>query len=132
MKDKVDLARGWFSKADSDLAAARLTLAASGPYDTACFHAQQAVEKLMKGFLAYHGEPFPFSHSLDRLAPLCEKVSSALSLSTPEIIGLTDYATSLRYDADFWPTQTVAAEAVAVAEHVRAMILAVLPSECSP
>ncbi len=53
MKDKVDLAKGWFSKADSDLAAARLTLAASGPYDTACFHAQQAAEKLMMGFCLF-------------------------------------------------------------------------------
>jgi HEPN domain-containing protein len=85
-----------------------------GPYDTACFHAEQAVERLMKDFLAYHGEPFPFGHSLDRLAPLREKVNSRLSLSTPEIIGLTDYATSLRYNADFWPTQTVAADAIAV------------------
>lgn len=36
MKDKVDLAKGWFSKADSDLAAARLTLAASGPRSSLC------------------------------------------------------------------------------------------------
>lgn len=132
MKDKVDLAKGWFSKADSDLAAARLTLASSGPFDTACFHAQQAAEKLMKGFLAYHTQPFPFTHALDKLAPLCEQVNPALSLSTPEIIGLTDYATSLRYDADFWPTQAAATDAVAVAERVRAAILTVLPSECSP
>ena len=92
----------------------------------------EAVEKLMKGFLAYHSQPFPFTHALDKLAPLCEKVNPALSLSTPQIIGLTDYATSLRYDADFWPTQAAAADAVAVAERVRAMILAVMPPECNP
>lgn len=39
------LVRGWFRKADSDLADARRTTASEGPYDTACFHAQQAVEK---------------------------------------------------------------------------------------
>ena len=44
MKDRSALARGWFRKADSDLADARRTTASEGPYDTACFHAQQAVE----------------------------------------------------------------------------------------
>lgn len=52
MKDKSALARGWFRKADSDLADARRTTASEGPYDTACFHAQQAVEKYLKGVLA--------------------------------------------------------------------------------
>jgi hypothetical protein len=45
MKDRLALARGWFRKADSDLTDARRTAASEGPYDTACFHAQQAVEK---------------------------------------------------------------------------------------
>lgn len=45
MKDRSALARGWFRKADSDLADARRTTASEGPYDTACFRAQQAVEK---------------------------------------------------------------------------------------
>lgn len=132
MKDKSDLAKGWFAKAESDLASARHILAGPGPYDTVCFHAQQAVEKYMKGFLAFHGQPFPFTHALDRLAPLCESVDPSLSLSTPEIIGLTDYATALRYDADFWPTQQTAADAVAVAERIRNMILGVMPPETHP
>ncbi|MCI0424166.1 MAG: HEPN domain-containing protein [Acidobacteria bacterium] len=68
----------------------------------------------------------------DRLAPLCESVDPSLSLSTSEIIGLTDYATALRYDADFWPTQQTAADAVAVAERVRNMILGVMLPETHP
>ena len=40
MKDRSALARGWFRKAESDLADARRTTASEGPYDTACFHAQ--------------------------------------------------------------------------------------------
>jgi hypothetical protein len=50
----------------------------------------------------------------------------------PKIIGLTDYATALRYDADFWPTQQTATDAVAVAELVRNMILSVIPPETHP
>ena len=56
MSDRADLARGWFRKGDSDLATARLVAAGAGPYDTACFHAQQAAEKYLKGFLPFAGQ----------------------------------------------------------------------------
>ncbi len=59
MNDKRALARGWFRKGDSDLADARRTVASEGPYDTACFHAQQAVEKYLKGYLAWQEQPIP-------------------------------------------------------------------------
>lgn len=52
MSDQTDLAKGWFRKGDSDLATAQLIAHSNGPYDTACFHAQQAAEKYLKGFLA--------------------------------------------------------------------------------
>ncbi len=42
MKEQIDLVRGWMAKADSDLLVVRRILEGSGPYDTACFHAQQA------------------------------------------------------------------------------------------
>jgi len=44
MRDKRDHARGWFRKAESDLHTAQRTLDSDGPYDTACFHAQQVAE----------------------------------------------------------------------------------------
>ena len=49
MKNREALAQGWFRKGDSDLADAHRTIKSDGPYDTACFHAQQAVEKYLKG-----------------------------------------------------------------------------------
>lgn len=55
MRGKLEHARGWFRKAESDLADARRTVASEGPYDTACFHAQQAAEKYLKGFLVSRG-----------------------------------------------------------------------------
>lgn len=48
MKDNAALAAGWIRKGDSDLADARRTVDSDGPYDTACFHAQQAAEKYLK------------------------------------------------------------------------------------
>jgi len=41
MADRISHARGWFLKAESDLSAARRVLDGEGPFDTACFHAQQ-------------------------------------------------------------------------------------------
>ena len=51
MKDKADLARAWLEKSDSDLNAASWIVDGPGPFDTACFHAQQATEKALKAAL---------------------------------------------------------------------------------
>jgi len=45
---------------------------------------------------------------------------------------LTDCAVKLRYDNEFWPSQQDAAEALAVAERVRAAILALLDPSLRP
>lgn len=132
MNGAAELAKGWFSKADSELAAARTVLAGRGPYDTACFHCQQAVEKYMKGFLALRGTPFPFTHDLDVLAKLCQDAHPALRLRTPDVVALTDYAVELRYDHEFWPSQAEVSTALAVAERVRAEIKALVPSPLRP
>ncbi len=115
MKSPRDLARAWIAKADSDLASARTIASSSGPYDGARFHCQQAVEKLMKGFLASRERTFPFTHDLDRLAGLCEAIEPSLRLTIPEVVALTDYAVKLRYDNDFWPAEQDARAAIAVA-----------------
>lgn len=132
MKSVVDLAKGWFAKADSDLADARRTIASSGPYDTACFHCQQAAEKLLKGFLSFHGQPFPRTHDLEELGRLCEKIDPLLKLTTPDIANLTDFAVKLRYDSEFWPSQQDAAAALTVAELVRSSILNAVPVNVHP
>jgi len=132
MKDTTDLAKGWFSKAESDLVAVRLILGTRGPYDTACFHVQQAAEKFLKGFLCFHNKAFPFTHDLERLAKLCSAVNPSLQLGTPDVLALTDYACGLRYASDFWPSKQDAASALGVAERVRADILGALPPEVHP
>jgi hypothetical protein len=45
MRSKLDHARGWLLKADSDLMTAKRILEGKGPYDTACFHAQRVSRK---------------------------------------------------------------------------------------
>ena len=59
MANSLAYARGWFLKGESDLSAAHRVIDGEGPYDTACFHAQPAAEKFLKGFLALKNQPIP-------------------------------------------------------------------------
>lgn len=128
MKDNLTLAWGWIRKGDSDLADARRTVGSEGPYDTACFHAQQATEKYLKALLALHGQPIPRTHDLEEIQERCAQVT-ALPLNEIDLADLTGYAVELRYDADFWPDRSTAAEALVLAERVRAVITSALPAQ---
>jgi HEPN domain-containing protein len=132
MKNKCDLVRGWLAKAVSDLAAANVLLDSVGPYDTVCFHAQQAVEKTLKGYLAFHELPIPRTHDLEELQRLCLEVQSLPELDGIDLTQITDYAVAVRYDLEFWPDQKTAAEALSSAERVQYIILKILPPECQP
>jgi hypothetical protein len=96
------------------------------------FTASRQLRSILKGFLAFHNRPFPPSHDLERLAQLAQSAKPTPRLSMPEIVGLTDYAVKLRYDHEFWPTQTDAAQALEVAEQSKSAILAVLPQSMRP
>jgi len=63
---------------------------------------------------------------------LSQAMEPSLELTTPEIVAMTDYGVKLRYDNDFWPTQSEAADAVAIAEQVRDAVLALVPEEVRP
>jgi HEPN domain-containing protein len=132
MKDNAALALGWMRKGDSDLADARRTVQSDGPYDTACFHAQQAVEKYLKALLACHGQPVPRTHDLEELQGLCAALAPPADLSELDLTELSGYAVELRYDADFWPGPDIAADAVALAEKVRSIVVLILPAAAKP
>jgi HEPN domain-containing protein len=132
MKTVADLVRGWLAKGDSDLAEAKRCVQSVGPYDTGCFHCQQAVEKYFKAVLCFHGQTPTPTHDLGRLVVAVEQAAPSLHLARPEILALTDYAVRLRYDSDFWPTQIEAAEALAVSEKLRLEIIAVIPQNMHP
>ena len=97
MKEKADVVRGWLRKAASDLVSIDATIAV-GSLDAACFHAQQAAEKYLKGFLAFHDRPFPYTHNLGDLTELCAGVDGSFHSLTPMASELTPYAVRLRYD----------------------------------
>jgi HEPN domain-containing protein len=132
MKDNAALAAGWIRKGDSDLADARRTVDSDGPYDTACFHAQQAAEKYLKALLAFHGQPVPRTHDLEELQRLCAPLLPLAEFCKLDLTELSGYAVELRYDADFWPGLDTAGQAVALAENVRQLIVSTLPAEAKP
>jgi len=69
---------------------------------------------------------------LEELQRLCVAMESMPELAALDLTELTAYAVELRYDAEFWPPQPTAGEAVALVEKVRALILERLPPAARP
>lgn len=65
------------------------------PFDAACFHAQQSVEKSLKGFLTCRSIPFPKTHDLGRLLRLGAG-ARGLVKELSGIEALTGYAVEAR------------------------------------
>jgi HEPN domain-containing protein len=65
---KRDLIRAWLIKSRNDLDTARqISLLPEGHLDTAIYHCQQAAEKAIKAFLAFHDHELERTHDLKRL-----------------------------------------------------------------
>lgn len=132
MHSSLTHARGWFLKAESDLADASRTVESAGPYDTACFHSQQAAEKYLKGFLAIKGQPIPLTHDLEELQRLCLAVNPGFRIAALDLVTLSGYAVEMRYDFEFWPDRETAREALDLAKSVREAVLSAVPDEARP
>jgi HEPN domain-containing protein len=118
----LEMLRQWVRKAEHDLEAAK-------PYDTACFHCQQVVEKYLKALLTRLGIPAPRTHDLERLAALLP-AEQRLSVPVARLVAINPYAVDVRY-ADDWrePDRDEAIHALETAEAVRAEALSLLPKE---
>ncbi len=132
MHDEADLVRGWLLKADSDLKTGLLVVHGEGPFDTACFHAQQAVEKYLKALLALAGMVVPKTHDLLLLARTCQSEFPNLRFEIMELARLMPFAVQLRYDPGFWPPVEVANDALQIAQGIRNSVLAIIPQEAHP
>ena len=131
MPDELELARGWFLKAESDLNTAQRMAESDGPYDTACFHAQQAAEKYLKGLLAFRGVPFHRTHNLEELQRLGESLP-AWPLAGLDLAELSSYAVEARYDFEFWPDDRTTQEALRLALEVRRLVMEAVPQNARP
>jgi HEPN domain-containing protein len=64
-----ELAERWLAFAREDLRMAELAFA-EGIHNQVCFHAQQCVEKAIKGYLEQQGGSLPRTHRMADLLPL--------------------------------------------------------------
>ena len=71
--------RVWLEKAANDLLNIDNNLRSTAvPWDTICFHAQQAAEKSMKGFLTWYSRVFRKTHNLTELGTMCASIDATL------------------------------------------------------
>lgn len=125
-KDQADHAREWLRKGDEDMEPADLVLQGGRAYWTACFHAQQAAEKYMKGLLAYRGEPIPRTHDLCQLRELLGWIPDGV-VPEAELQSLSEFAVEARYAPGPSATREQAAAFVELAKRVRAEVVRYLP-----
>jgi len=123
--------RAWLVKATSDLAAATLDLQAQPPLtEDVVFHAQQATEKALKGFLTFRGRVFRKTHNLVELGESCAALDPTLTDLLKSAARLTEYAWLFRYPGEpEAPSREEAEEALATARAVYHAILARLPAQ---
>jgi len=124
----VHIARQWFRKAESDLLNICNNLAADNvPTDTVCFHAQQAIEKLLKGVLVASGRNVAKTHDLVRLLSDVADIIPELLPYEDLLEEISEYGVGVRYPDDFYePTLAEAQVAFDVALKIEAVVKSAL------
>ena len=92
LSDQLKESARWFDAACDDMGAARI-LAEQRMHATACFHAQQALEKAFKGLLMANGR-LPKTHSIEELS---EMVPIEGGWDEREVIKLDRFYITARY-----------------------------------
>jgi HEPN domain-containing protein len=125
----------WVRLAEGDLSLARLGLARDefDVFELVGFHAQQAVEKLVKAYLVRRSVEFGDVHDIDTLRRLVGTVDGDLAARIDPAAALTRYAVGTRYPGRYGRvTREQAEAAVQIAESVRADILPLLNPDAQP
>ncbi len=68
------IVREWLAKAQNDLGVAERALDPPPYPDLAAFLSQQAIEKVLKGYLTWHGILFQKTHDLEGLVGQCQAI----------------------------------------------------------
>lgn len=98
--EKREIISEWFEKADEDILAAEVVIEASPTlYDVSAFHAQQAAEKYIKGFLVFCEMMPPKVHSIKELIDIAIGFDVSFE-ALREAESLSKYAVRSRYPDD--------------------------------
>jgi HEPN domain-containing protein len=121
-------APAWIAKADNDLlAATNIVAGVKVPWDTVCFHAQQAAEKSLKALLVARGEVPPRTHDLTGLLTRALVYEPSLASLAADATMLTAYAVEVRYpDTLVAFTEADGRRALTAGRRLRDAIVAIL------
>jgi HEPN domain-containing protein len=98
--------REWLRIAARDVRLAELPLNDVPPMPgEALYHAQQAAEKALKGFLVWSGVAYPLTHDVRKLLRECEEIDPSLVAVISPAAGLTQFAVRFRYPGEEQPTR---------------------------
>lgn len=94
-----DLAQTLLAKAAGDeIVLSKLIRDAETPDEVLGFHAQQAVEKLLKAVLATRRVDHPRTHDIDRLLEIVAEAGIELPQNAETLDALTPWAAAFRYE----------------------------------
>lgn len=113
MSEEIEISKQWIAKAKNDLLDADNNLKAEEtPFDTVCFHCQQAAEKFLKAYLVANGNLYPISHDLILILENILPFDSTAEVLREDLALLMPYSVEIRYPDDwFMPTEEDAKEA---------------------
>jgi HEPN domain-containing protein len=119
-----DTVKEWVEKAERDYATAKRELAAVDQpnYDAVCFHAQQCIEKLLKGLLIHLGTIPTKTHDLPYLGQLLSLSFPGWDWPVENLRFLTRAAVAFRYPGESADREE-AALSLEIATRLRAELL---------
>jgi len=123
-------AQEWLTRAERDLLATERSLR-DRPIlgEVTVFHAQQAGEKALKGYLTAHDTAFTRTHDLVELVTLCERIDPEFSRFLNAARILTPYAVRFRYPGG--PLEPTIGEAEQALQLAREILLFVRSRQVS-
>ncbi len=101
MSEISKYAHDWFLRGDDDLHVIEILLKEDGAPNIICFHAQQAAEKYLKGFLAYHKKNVRKIHTIKGLLKTCVDVDVSLQQLSDAGAFLDQFYIESRYPDDY-------------------------------
>ena len=115
--------KDWLVKAEGDFGSACWEMQAQHVnFNAVVFHAQQCVEKLMKGVLVAASQSFARTHELNILAHQVKQIHPAWTWNPADLAALQPGAVLLRYPG-YDATKEDADRAVAACSRVRESLL---------
>jgi HEPN domain-containing protein len=129
MRYPIEELKRWLKQAKHDLEAAKIDLK-NRFFADACYSAEQAAQKALKGYLYFRGSPLVWKHSIKELVTECTGYDHTFAELSESGKILDQYYIPTRYPDVLAPpavpfesyTQTQAAEAAELAEKILAQV----------